>query len=148
MPSQPLIKIDIFWALFYSIHNFSQNMEEPSQPLIKIDIFWALFYSIHNFSQNMEESKMNWKRLVVMVVVNIFLCLAFLPDYGAAGELKKVYTLREAVSEALANNPDFRAKMEEIEQAVQGRNPGQEPSKNGIFPKTEYGIQLHIFGKY
>jgi hypothetical protein len=37
----------------------------------------------------MEESKMNWKRLVVMVVVNIFLCLAFLPDYGAARELKK-----------------------------------------------------------
>jgi outer membrane protein len=84
----------------------------------------------------MEESKMTWKRLRVMVVVSIFLCLAILPDHGVARELKKVYALREAVSEALANNPDFRAKMEEIEQAMQVKNQ----ARTGFFPKlgTEY----------
>lgn len=74
---------------------------------------------------------MDWKRLMVMVVVSVFLCLAILPGHGAAGELKKVYTLREAVSEALANNPDFRAKMEDIEQAMQGRNQ----VRTEFFPK-------------
>jgi outer membrane protein TolC len=84
----------------------------------------------------MEESKMKWNRLMVMVVVSIFLSLAILPDHGAAGELKKVYTLREAVSEALANNPDFRAKLEEMEQAVQVKKQ----ARTGFFPKlgTEY----------
>jgi outer membrane protein TolC len=84
----------------------------------------------------MEESKMDWKRLMATVVVNIFLGLVILPGHGAARELKKVYTLREAVSEALANNPNFRAKMEEIEQAVQGRNQ----ARTEFFPKlsTEY----------
>ncbi|KPK19539.1 MAG: hypothetical protein AMK69_24180, partial [Nitrospira bacterium SG8_3] len=79
---------------------------------------------------------MTWKRLRVMVVVSIFLCLAILPDHGVARELKKVYALREAVSEALANNPDFRAKMEEIEQAMQVKNQ----ARTGFFPKlgTEY----------
>jgi outer membrane protein len=84
----------------------------------------------------MEERKMSWKRLIVMAVVSIFLSLAILPDHGVAQDLKKVYTLREAVSEALANNPDFRAKMEEIEQAVQFKNQ----ARTGFFPKlgTEY----------
>jgi outer membrane protein TolC len=84
----------------------------------------------------MEESKMIWKRLTVMVVVSIFLGLAILPDQGVARELKKVYTLREAVSEALANNPNFRAKLEEIEQAFQVKNQ----ARTGFFPKlgTEY----------
>jgi outer membrane protein TolC len=84
----------------------------------------------------MEESKMSWNRLMVMVVVSILLCLAILSDHGAAAELKKIYTLREAVSEALANNPDFRAKMEEMEQAVQAKNQ----ARTGFFPKlsTEY----------
>jgi outer membrane protein TolC len=90
----------------------------------------------------MEESKMNCKRLVVMVVVSISLCLAILPGHGAAQELKKSYTLREAVSEALANNPDFRAKMEEMEQAIQVKNQ----ARTGFFPKltTEYNYtHLH-----
>jgi outer membrane protein TolC len=84
----------------------------------------------------MEESKMSWKRLRVMVVVSIFLCLAVLLDHGAARELKKIYTLREAVSEALANNPDFRAKLEEIEQAVLVKNQ----ARTEFLPKfsTEY----------
>jgi outer membrane protein TolC len=84
----------------------------------------------------MEESKMRWKRLMAMVVLNIFLGLAILPGHGDARELKKLYTLQEAVSEALANNPDFRAKLEEIEQAVQVRNQ----ARTGFFPKltTEY----------
>jgi len=79
---------------------------------------------------------MKYKRLVVMVVLSVFLGLAFLPAHGAAQELKKVYTLREAVSEALANNPDFRAKLEEMEQAVQVKNQ----ARTGFFPKlsTEY----------
>ncbi|MGD9040914.1 MAG: TolC family protein [Desulfobacteraceae bacterium] len=79
---------------------------------------------------------MSWKRLIVMVVVGIFLCLSILTDHGGARELKKVYTLREAVSEALANNPSFRAKLEEMEQAVQVKNQ----ARTGFFPKlgTEY----------
>ena len=79
---------------------------------------------------------MSWNRLMVMVVVSIFLCLVILADNGAAQELKKVYTLREAVSEALANNPDFRAKLQEMEQAVQVKNQ----ARTGFLPKftTEY----------
>ena len=80
---------------------------------------------------------MSWKRLVVMGVLYVFLGLGILPDDGSARELKKVYTLREAISEALANNPDFRARLEQIEQAVQGKNQ----ARTEFFPKlsTEYG---------
>lgn len=74
---------------------------------------------------------MSWKRLMVMVVLNVFLGLGVLTGHGSTRELKKVYTLREAVSEALANNPDFRAKMEEIEQAMQGMNQ----ARTEFFPK-------------
>jgi outer membrane protein TolC len=48
-----------------------------------------------------------------------------------AEEKKKVYTLREAVSEALAKNPDFRAKKEEIDQATQVKKQ----AKTEFFPK-------------
>jgi outer membrane protein TolC len=71
-----------------------------------------------------------------MVVFSVFLCLAVLSGHGAARELKKVYTLPDAVDEALANNPDYRAKLEDIEQAVQGKNQ----ARTDFFPKlgTEY----------
>jgi outer membrane protein len=99
----------------------------------------------------MEEKKMSWKRLIFMVVVSIFLSLATLPDHGIARELKKVYTLNEAVSEALANNPDFRAKMQEIEQAVQAKNQ----ATTGFFPKlateynySRYGVNKRNFGSF
>lgn len=79
---------------------------------------------------------MRWKQSLVTGVLSVFVCLTILSDTGAAQELKKVYTLREAVSEALASNPSFRAKMEEMEQALQVKNQ----ARTGFLPKlrTEY----------
>jgi outer membrane protein TolC len=59
---------------------------------------------------------------MVMVLLPIPLCLAISLDHGAAQEMKKVYTLREAISEALSKNPTLRAKAQEIDQAVQFKN--------------------------
>jgi outer membrane protein TolC len=50
--------------------------------------------------------------------------------------MKKVYTLREAISEALSKNPTLRAKEQEIDQAVQFKNQ----ARTEFLPKftTEY----------
>jgi outer membrane protein len=73
---------------------------------------------------------------MVMVLLPIPLCLAISLDHGAAQEMKKVYTLREAISEALSKNPTLRAKAQEIDQAVQFKNQ----ARTEFLPKftTEY----------
>jgi outer membrane protein len=99
----------------------------------------------------MEESKMRWKRLVVTVVLSIFLGLAVLPAHGFAQELKKVYSLNEAISEAFEKNPRFRATEQTIEQAVQVKNQ----AITGFFPKlateynySRYGVNQRNFGSF
>ena len=94
---------------------------------------------------------MRWKRLVVTVVLSIFLGLAVLPAHGFAQELKKVYTLNEAISEAFEKNPRFRATEQTIEQAVQVKNQ----AITGFFPKlateynySRYGVSQRNFGSF
>ncbi len=79
---------------------------------------------------------MRCKQSVVLVLFPIILCLAMFIGYGAAEEIKKVYTLSEALSEAFEKNPTLSAKEEEIEQALQVKNQ----ERTGFFPKftTEY----------
>jgi outer membrane protein TolC len=89
-----------------------------------------------NLSLEMEEFKMRYKRSIILTKLFMFLFLGIWPGIVVAEEKKKVYTLREAVSEALAKNPDFRAKKEEIDQAIQVKKQ----AKTEFFPKlaTEY----------
>ncbi len=79
---------------------------------------------------------MSCKQLVVLVLFPIILCSAIFSGKGEAQEMKKFYTLSEALSEAFTMNPDFRAQLEKIEQAVQVKNQ----TRTEFFPKlrTEY----------
>lgn len=79
---------------------------------------------------------MRYKRSIILIKLFIFLLLGSLPGIVVAEEKKKVYTLREAVAEALAKNPDLRAKLEGIDQAVQVKRR----ARTEFFPKlaTEY----------
>ena len=79
---------------------------------------------------------MRCKQSVVLVLFPTILCLAIFIGYGAAEEIKKVYTLSEALSEAFEKNPTLSAKEEDIEQALQVKNQ----ERTEFLPKftTEY----------
>ncbi len=79
---------------------------------------------------------MRCKRSMILITLFMFLFLGILPGIVVAEEKKKVYTLREAVSEAFAKNPDLSAKKQEFNQAVQVKNQ----ARTQFFPKltTEY----------
>lgn len=79
---------------------------------------------------------MNIKKwLILEGVIYIFTVLLF-PEFGLAGE-KKVYTMDEAVKEALANNWRLKAKEERIQQATYAKNQ----ARAEFLPKlsTSYG---------
>ena len=79
---------------------------------------------------------MRMKQIVMLFGLVTFLLLGILQKDMSAQEMKKVYTLREAISEAFAKNPTLSAQKEEIVQAVQVKNQ----ARTEFLPKftTEY----------